>query len=330
VIFAQRFGSALNLNLHFHALVLDGAFVSPSGRLAPSFQPSAPLTDADVAELVEQLARRITRHLERQGRLARAHATVDADESPEHDAPLFAQLCAASIQGGAALAPESSRPIARLGQRRSPRPAPLPGSLCADYNGFSLHAKVLVPAGELERLEHLCRYIAHPPIATQRLALAPDGRVVYGLQRHWRDGTSAVSFDPLTFLKRLAALVPHPRAHQLTYHGVLAPASAWRDLIVPKRAPAPAAHSRHSLAPAPSPEPSTSSRPHSRRSTWAELLRRVFAVDVLTCPHCGGPRRLIAQLPDPIVVRKILAHLGHPTEPPRPAPARLREQLDFA
>jgi hypothetical protein len=57
---------------------------------------------------------------------------------------------------------------------------------------------------------------------------------------------------------------------------------------------------------------------------------RVFAVDVLTCPHCGGPRRLIAQLPDPIVVRKILAHLGHPTEPPRPAPARLREQLDFA
>ncbi len=32
-------------------------------------------------------------------------------------------------------------------------------------------------------------------------------------------------------------LVPHPRAHQLTYHGVLAPASAWRDLVVSKRAP---------------------------------------------------------------------------------------------
>jgi len=55
-----------------------------------------------------------------------------------------------------------------------------------------------------------------------------------------------------------------------------------------------------------------------------------FAIDVLTCPHCGSPRRLIAQLTDPVVVRKILAHLGHPTEPPRPAPARSREQLDFA
>jgi len=100
---------------------------------------------------------------------------------------------------------------------------------------------VLVPAGELEQLEHLCRYVTRPPIATQRLALAPEGRVIYGLKRHWRDGTSAVSFDPLTFIERLAALVPHPRAHQLTYHGVLAPASAWRDLVVPKRAPAPAA-----------------------------------------------------------------------------------------
>ncbi|MFM8780592.1 MAG: transposase, partial [Gemmatimonadota bacterium] len=205
VVFAQRFGSALNLNLHFHALLLDGAFVSPSARLAPSFQPAAPLTDADVAELVEQLARRITRYLERQGRLPRAHSPADADEPAEHDAALFDQLCAASVQGGAALAPESSRPIARLGQRRPPRPPPLPGSLCADRGGFSLHAKVLVPAGELERLEHLCRYVTRPPIATQRLVLAPDGRVIYGLKRHWRDGTSAVSFDPLTFIERLAA-----------------------------------------------------------------------------------------------------------------------------
>ena len=92
----------------------------------------------------------------------------------------------------------------------------------------------------------------------------------------------------------------------------------------------PAAPSCAALAPASSTAPSTSARSHSRRSTWAELLRRVFALDVLTCPHCGGPRRLIAQLTDPIVVRKILGHLGHPTEPPRPAPARSREQLDFA
>ncbi|NOT31848.1 MAG: hypothetical protein HOP15_15490, partial [Planctomycetes bacterium] len=54
-----------------------------------------------------------------------------------------------------------------------------------------------------------------------------------GLRRHWKDGTSAVAFDPLDFIARLAALVPRPRAHLLTYHGVLAPAAEWRDWIVP-------------------------------------------------------------------------------------------------
>jgi hypothetical protein len=112
MVFGRRFNSTLNLNLHFHALVLDGAFVSPSERLAPNFQPAAPLIDADVAELVEQLARRITRHLERQGRLPRAHSPADADEPTEHEAPLFDELRAASIQGGAALAPESALPLA--------------------------------------------------------------------------------------------------------------------------------------------------------------------------------------------------------------------------
>jgi len=111
---------------------------------------------------------------------------------------------------------------------------------------------------------------------------------------------------------------------------VLAPASAWRDLVVPKRTTAPAAPSCAALAPASSTAPSNSARSRSSRSTWAELLRRVFALDVLTCPHCGAPRRLIALLTAPPVVRKILAHLGHPTEPPRPAPARSPELLDFA
>jgi hypothetical protein len=42
-------------------------------------------------------------------------------------------------------------------------------------------------------------------------------------------------FEPLVFLAKLAALVPLPRAHLVTYHGVLAPASALRAAIVLQR-----------------------------------------------------------------------------------------------
>ena len=51
-------------------------------------------------------------------------------------------------------------------------------------------------------------------------------------------------------------------------------------------------------------------------------MHRVFAIDVLTCPHCGGRLRLIGTLHDPAVIRKILAHLEiAPSGPSRcPAP----------
>jgi hypothetical protein len=51
-------------------------------------------------------------------------------------------------------------------------------------------------------------------------------------------------------------------------------------------------------------------------------MRRVFDLDVLACPRCGGRLRLIATVVDPAVVGKILAHLGllPPAGSPGPAP----------
>ena len=66
-----------------------------------------------------------------------------------------------------------------------------------------------------------------------------------------------------------------------------------------------------------------------QRLPWAELLRRVFAVDVLVCPRCLGPMTVLAALSDPPVLAKILTHLGLPSTSPALAPAQRRGQLDF-
>jgi hypothetical protein len=42
----------------------------------------------------------------------------------------------------------------------------------------------------------------------------------------------------------------------------------------------------------------------------------------LECPNCGGDIRLIAFITEPGPIRKILAHLGEPLEPPPVSPAR--------
>ena len=55
--------------------------------------------------------------------------------------------------------------------------------------------------------------------------------------------------------------------------------------------------------------------------TWAALMHRVFDLDVLACPRCGGRLRVIATIQDRAVARTILAHLGRAFSPERPGPA---------
>jgi hypothetical protein len=53
-----------------------------------------------------------------------------------------------------------------------------------------------------------------------------------------------------------------------------------------------------------------------RRLSWAVLLKRTWGLDVLLCPRCSGPMRLIAAIEDPAVARRILVHLGLPARAP--------------
>ncbi len=69
--------------------------------------------------------------------------------------------------------------------------------LCAELDGFSLHAAARIEAGQTSRLEHLCRYITRPPLSNKRLSLTPDGRVVHELRAPYRDGTTHFIFEPL-------------------------------------------------------------------------------------------------------------------------------------
>ncbi len=114
------------------------------------------------------------------------------------------------------------------------------------------------------------------------------------------------------------------RGNLLIYHGAFAPRGRCHGgpVVVedaPHRVATPASGSP-STAPEADATPAASVRP--RYFAWAELLRRVFAIDILACPDCGGRLRLLATIEERPVVEKILTHLGLPVDPPRPSPAR--------
>src|SRR5262249_10733784 len=80
------------------------------------------------------------------------------------------------------------------------------------------------------------------------------------------------------------------------YHGVLAPHSGWRARVVAYGAPPAEVPVVASAAPEADDEPTTA--PVVRYWAWADLMRRVFDVDMLACPvlrrtpaaHCHGRR----------------------------------------
>jgi len=134
------------------------------------------------------------------------------------------------------------------------------------------------------------------------------------LKTMWRDGTSHFLFEPIEFLEKLAALIPRPAVNLLVYHGVLAPRARWRSQVVRYGRPVPDA-----LAPELEAQHRAAVPTHAW--TWAALMHRVFALDVLACPRCGGRLRVIASTQDPAVVHAILAHLGLAAGSDSPGPA---------
>jgi len=66
----------------------------------------------------------------------------------------------------------------------------------AEFGGVNVHAEVAIDGRDRERIEHVLRYMARPPLALDRLSLRDDGRVVYRFKKAWRDGTHAVVLSP--------------------------------------------------------------------------------------------------------------------------------------
>ncbi|MEK7838534.1 MAG: transposase, partial [candidate division NC10 bacterium] len=283
----QRAGGALNTNVHFHTLVLDGVFTeAPGGALA--FHPAPGPSDAEVAAAVATIRHRVQRLLVRRGLEPGDEATGPADRLAD-ESPVLAEIVGASVQGRVALGSRAGARVRRLGDARDTEAVTSRGARQAYLEGFDLHANVWVSANDRAGLERLCRYVLRPPFAQERLRLRSDGRVALELKMAWRDGTRELVFEPLEFLERLAAMTPRPETNLLICHGLLAPRARWRERVVAygRVAPEPTAST------APLTPDGTGVKTIPRAWSWAALMHRAFAIDVLACAHCGGRLRLI-------------------------------------
>jgi hypothetical protein len=140
-------------------------------------------------------------------------------------------------------------------------------------------------------------------------------------------------------------LIPPPRSHLIRYFGPVAGHSRGRYALTGRGlhdpAPSPTASPATAVAIAPTtpppgrPDPSSiledikgpDNPERAPRLPWAQLLARVWRIDVLVCPRCGGDMRVVAVIDSEPVVVRILRHLGYPTTAPPRGPPRPVGQL---
>jgi len=314
----QRFGSALNLNIHFHTLVCDGVYVTAGDGSLRFIETPKPTND-EIVNLIGTLQRRMLRVLQRKGLVQQLEAESGGDAVDE-DITSEAVVQGASVQYRLGLGNPPGRPVRRIGSLgfigEDPRPT---GELSAIVGGYSMHAGTYVHKNDRAGLERMCRYLLRPPIAEDRLTFKRSSNgadtVVYKLKSPWSDGTKALLFSGTEFVEKIAAIIPQPRIHGTRFHGVLAPHSAHRKLVVPKQPePEPAAQNS-----APQCANGSRKKPNPRIG-WAQLLARVFGVDVTTCHGCGGKIKVIAAIIDSDAIKRILDHMGLPAHVPKFAP----------
>jgi hypothetical protein len=188
-----------------------------------------------------------------------------------------------------------------------------------EHSGFSVDQSVFLPAGDQAGIERLIQYMTRCPFSLSRLVKVSDiGQVVYQAEKQAcrafpdpkGDGTQAgvkrnfQILPPLDFLAEFTQHIPAKGSHLIRYYGWYSNKSRGMR----KKAAAAAGSDEESSTTVGAEEASSSRSSQS----WAMLIKRVYEIDPLSCPKCGGQMNVVAFIepPQSDVIEEILRHCG--------------------
>ncbi len=164
----------------------------------------------------------------------------------------------------------------------------------------------MCPPG-IQGLEALVRYMMRSPVSLSRLRLTPGSHEVLYASKRGHDQlepTESERIDAMEFVARVLVQIPDPRRHLVRYYGAYSNVARGKR----RKAQAPPQPSVSSEASMAEPTPEGADRAALRRR-WADLIGRVYEVDPLLCPRCGGEMRVVGFITQPAVIKRILDHL---------------------
>jgi hypothetical protein len=147
-------------------------------------------------------------------------------------------------------------------------------------------------------------------LSLERLSLGErTGQVCY---QYGKDAKEVERMDYLEFIARVTSHIPDKGQVTVRYYGLYANAHRGK---VKKASPglSPLRILEDERRPIPS-------------KGWAEMIRKVYEVDPMLCPQCGGQMKIIAFLTGYAVLDRIIDHLKLTFVADRPPPPQIAYQ----
>jgi hypothetical protein len=187
------------------------------------------------------------------------------------------------------------------------------------HSGFNLDASVRVGAGDARGRETIAQYLIRAPFSVGKVRYFPNkGTVIYKTKMVKGMNRDFGIYNSLDFLAAVTAHIPNRREHMVRYYG-------WYSSVRRGRRRK-AGLEKPGLESVEVVDDQAAGKGKNR--SWARLIRKVFEVDPLLCPDCGGEMRIISFIEELAVVRKILEHLGlWEDQEPRPPPSEEAEAV---
>ena len=176
------------------------------------------------------------------------------------------------------------------------------------HTGFNVHSRVR--AKTKTEAERVGKYMIRPLLSLERLSFSEkEGQVCY---RYGKEAKETERMDYLEFIARVTSHIPNKGQVTVRYFGLYANTHRGKVKKASLR-PFPLRIVEEQLRPIPS-------------KGWAEMIRKVYEVDPMVCPKCGGTMKTLAFITDFAVVDRIIDHLKLTFIAERPPPTHLAYQ----
>jgi len=175
------------------------------------------------------------------------------------------------------------------------------------HTGFSVHSRVR--ARTKSEAERVGKYMIRPVLALERLTfLEPEGKVGY---RSGEKGSAPETMDYLELIARVTSHIPDKGQVMVRYYGLYANPHRGK---VKKASQSVLRIVEEELRRLPS-------------KGWAAMIRKVYEVDPMTCPKCGGRMKIVTFITEVSVVDRIIDHLKLEFVAAKPPPSHVFEQV---